>query len=56
MATEQQVLDALRAIRDPESQKDIVALGLVRDLAIAPSGVSFTLAFTGQATGTKDTA
>jgi ATP-binding protein involved in chromosome partitioning len=55
MATEQQVLDALRAIRDPESQKDIVALGLVRDLAIAPSGVSFTLAFTGQAPATKAT-
>jgi ATP-binding protein involved in chromosome partitioning len=55
MATEQQVLDALRAIRDPESQKDIVALGLVRDLAIAESGVSFTLAFAGQAPATKAT-
>jgi ATP-binding protein involved in chromosome partitioning len=55
MATEQQVLEALRAIRDPESQKDIVALGLVRDLAIADSGVSFTLAFTGQAPATKAT-
>jgi ATP-binding protein involved in chromosome partitioning len=32
-----------------------VALGLVRDLAIAPSGVSFTLAFTGQAAATKAT-
>ncbi|RPH79229.1 MAG: iron-sulfur cluster carrier protein ApbC [Candidatus Rokuibacteriota bacterium] len=53
MATEQQVLDTLRAIRDPESQKDIVALGLVRDLAIGDSGVSFTLAFTGQAAATK---
>ena len=55
MATEQQVLDTLRAIRDPESQKDIVALGLVRDLAIGDSGVSFTLAFTGQAAATKAT-
>src|SRR6185369_1491941 len=55
MATEQQVMDALRAIRDPESQKDIVALGLVRDLAIAGSGVSFTLAFAGQAPATKAT-
>src|SRR5688500_107105 len=55
MATEQQVLDALRGIRDPESQKDIVTLGLVRDLAIAASGVSFTLAFTGQAPATKAT-
>ena len=55
MATERQVLDTLRAIRDPESQKDIVALGLVRDLAIGDSGVSFTLAFTGQAAATKAT-
>jgi ATP-binding protein involved in chromosome partitioning len=55
MATEQQVLDALRGIRDPESQKDIVALGLVRDLAIGEGGVSFTLAFTGQAAATKAT-
>jgi ATP-binding protein involved in chromosome partitioning len=55
MATEQQVLDALRGIRDPESQQDIVALGLVRDLAIGAGGVSFTLAFTGQAPATKAT-
>jgi ATP-binding protein involved in chromosome partitioning len=53
MATEQQVIDALRAIRDPESQKDIVALGLVRDLAIDNGSVSFTLAFAGQAPATK---
>jgi ATP-binding protein involved in chromosome partitioning len=55
MATEQQVLDALRGIRDPESQRDIVALGLVRDLAIGAGGVSFTLAFSGQAPATKAT-
>ena len=56
MPTEQQVLDALRGIRDPESQKDIVALGLVRDVAIdAAAGVSLTLAFTGQAPATKAT-
>jgi ATP-binding protein involved in chromosome partitioning len=45
----------LRGIRDPESQKDIVALGLVRDLAIGAGGVSFTLAFAGQAPATKAT-
>src|SRR5262245_5883323 len=55
MPTEQQVLEALRGIRDPESQKDIVALGLVRDLAIDPSGVSLTLAFTSQPAATKAT-
>jgi ATP-binding protein involved in chromosome partitioning len=55
MATEQQVLDALRGIRDPDSQKDIVALGLVRDLAIDQAAVRFTLAFSGQAPATKAT-
>jgi ATP-binding protein involved in chromosome partitioning len=55
MPTEQQVLDALRGIRDPESQKDIVSLGLVRDLAIEANGVSLTLAFTSQAAATKAT-
>jgi ATP-binding protein involved in chromosome partitioning len=55
MATEQQVLDALRGIRDPDSQKDIVALGLVRDLAVDDTSVTFTLAFTGQAPATKAT-
>ena len=53
MATEQQVLDALRGIRDPDSQRDIVTLGLVRDLTIQSGTVSFTLAFTGQAAATK---
>jgi len=53
MASEQDVLDALRGIKDPESQKDIVALGLVRDLAVAGGEVSFTLAFGAQPPQTK---
>jgi ATP-binding protein involved in chromosome partitioning len=53
MVSEQAVLDALRTIKDPETQKDIVSLGLVRDLAIAADQVSFTLAFTGQPPATK---
>jgi ATP-binding protein involved in chromosome partitioning len=55
MTTEQQVLDALRGIRDPDNQKDIVSLGLVRDVAIAEGAVSLTLAFTGQTPATKAT-
>ena len=55
MTTEQQVLDALRGIRDPDNQKDIVTLGLVRDVAIAEGAVSLTLAFTSQTPATKAT-
>src|SRR3982751_4217559 len=53
MATEQAVLDALRGLKDPDSQKDIVALGLVRAVAVHGGDVSFTLAFSGQAPATK---
>ena len=53
MASEQDVLQALRGIKDPETQKDIVALGLVRDLAIHGGEVSFTLAFGAQPAQTK---
>jgi len=53
MANEQDVLDTLRGIKDPESQKDIVALGLVRDVAIHDGEVSFTLAFAAQPPQTK---
>jgi ATP-binding protein involved in chromosome partitioning len=53
MPSEQTVLDALRAVKDPEQQKDIVTLGLVRDLAIHEGHVTFTLAFAGQPPATK---
>jgi len=47
------VLAALRGIRDPEQDKDIVSLGMVRDLAIEASEVSFTLGFTSQSPQAK---
>jgi ATP-binding protein involved in chromosome partitioning len=53
MVTEQAVLQALRGVRDPERQQDIVALGLVRDLVIEDAQVSFSLAFTGEPPATK---
>ena len=48
-------MEALRAIKGPEAQQDIVTLGLVRDLAISDAGVAFTLAFTSQVLATKVT-
>lgn len=53
MVTERTVLDALRTVKDPDSQQDVVTLGLVRDLVIEGSEVSFSLAFTGQAPAAK---
>ncbi|MGH7345472.1 MAG: Mrp/NBP35 family ATP-binding protein [Candidatus Rokuibacteriota bacterium] len=53
MVTQDAVLDALRAVKDPEAQQDIVTLGLIRDLAIAESQVTFTLAFTNQSASSK---
>src|SRR2546425_992283 len=49
------VLQALRAIRDPEAQQYIVALVLVRDVRITEADVSFTLAFTAQSPQAKAT-
>ena len=46
--TEEAVLEVLRGIEDPDSRKDIVSLGLVKDMAIQGGAVSFTLAFTAQ--------
>ncbi|HJM44232.1 MAG: iron-sulfur cluster carrier protein ApbC [Nitrospinota bacterium] len=44
--TEEQVLDALRGIRDPDLNRDIVTLGFVKDLSLDGSGVSFTIELT----------
>ena len=56
MVTREAVLGALRGVRDPEQQEDIVALGLVQDLAIGDDAqVSFTLAFTTQSPKSRAT-
>jgi ATP-binding protein involved in chromosome partitioning len=47
MITEQQILDTLQHVMDPELGKNIVELGMVRDIKIAKGGkVSFTLKLT----------
>ena len=52
--TESAVLDALRAVRDPDLHKDIVALGFVKKLAIDGGRVAFTIELTTPACPVKD--
>ncbi|HEX5070009.1 MAG TPA: Mrp/NBP35 family ATP-binding protein [Vicinamibacterales bacterium] len=52
--TEAAVLDALRAVKDPDLHKDIVALGFVKDLRIADAAVSFVVELTTPACPVKD--
>lgn len=51
---EEQVLDALRAVKDPDLQRDIVSLGFVKDLKIDAGDVSFTVELTTPACPVKD--
>lgn len=47
MPTEQEILDALKTVMDPELGRNIVEIGMIRDLKVSESGeVSFTLALT----------
>ena len=41
--TEQQVLDALKAVQDPEQGRDIVSLGMVTGLSVQEGRVSFAI-------------
>ena len=54
MATPERVLQALRAVMDPELKRSLVELGMVRDLQVEDSRVSFTLALTTLACPLKD--
>jgi ATP-binding protein involved in chromosome partitioning len=52
---DQEVLDALRVVRDPDLHRDIVSLGFVQQLKIDPSGaVAFTINLTTPACPVKD--
>ncbi|MEM4324040.1 MAG: Mrp/NBP35 family ATP-binding protein, partial [Candidatus Nitrosocaldaceae archaeon] len=46
MITVDQVMDALKSILDPELKKDIVSMGMIRDLVIEGNNVKFTLELT----------
>jgi ATP-binding protein involved in chromosome partitioning len=54
VVTEAAVLDALRAVTDPDLHKDIVALGFVKGLRIDEGRVRFTIELTTPACPVKD--
>ena len=50
----QDVLNALRAVKDPDLRRDIVSLGFVKDLEVSDSRVSFTIQLTTPACPVRD--
>ncbi len=52
--TDAQVLDALRAVKDPDLHRDIVSLGFVKNLEIQDGRVGFTIELTTPACPVKD--
>ena len=52
--TEADVLNALRAVRDPDLNQDIVALGFVKDLRICASNIAFQIELTTPACPVKE--
>jgi ATP-binding protein involved in chromosome partitioning len=52
--TEQQILDALRAVEDPDLHRDIVTLGFVKDIKICDGNVAFKVELTTPACPVKD--
>lgn len=52
--TVEKVLDALRNVDDPDLKKDIVTLGMVKDVAVDGKKVSFTVVLTTPACPMKD--
>ncbi|MYH41410.1 MAG: Mrp/NBP35 family ATP-binding protein, partial [Chloroflexi bacterium] len=54
VAEQSAVLEALRSVKDPELHRDIVSLGMVRDLSVAGGEVRFQLELTTPACPLKD--
>jgi ATP-binding protein involved in chromosome partitioning len=52
--TQEQVLDALRTVQDPDLHKDIVTLGFVKEVLICGGDVGFTIELTTPACPVKD--
>jgi ATP-binding protein involved in chromosome partitioning len=51
---QEQVLDALRTVQDPDLHKDIVSLGFVKDVQISGTEVAFTIELTTPACPVRD--
>jgi len=54
MITDQQVLDSMRHIIDPDLGRDIVSLGFIKDLKVRGGNVSFTVELTTPACPVKE--
>jgi ATP-binding protein involved in chromosome partitioning len=54
MVTQEQVMDALREVMDPELRRSLVELGMVKDVTIEEGQVRFTLALTTMACPLKE--
>lgn len=52
--TEAQILEALRAVQDPDLHRDIVSLGFVKDLRVCGGNVAFSIELTTPACPVKD--
>ena len=44
--TQEQVIDALRTVQDPDLRKDIVSLGMIQDIRICGGAVAFRFVLT----------
>ncbi len=54
MITEQQIIDALKYVDDPDLKKDLVTLGMVKDVKVDGKKVSFTVVLTTPACPMKE--
>lgn len=54
MATEQQILEALAQVQDPDLHRDIVSLGFVKNIKISNGAVAFDINLTTPACPVKD--
>ena len=52
--TKEQVLEALKNVEDPDLKKDLVTLGMIKDLEIAGKNISFTVVLTTPACPMKE--